>query len=406
MVLNVFPVVYFAVSRTVAAVGSRFSDVGRVFGASPWTAFWRLTRPLATPGLAASLLLVFAMTVEEYGTPAALASRSGFHVLVTGIDGRISDWPIDLPGAAILSLILVALSLTAFTIQLRIVGGRSYEAVGGRPVDTGQRALGRWTPPVIALFILAAGLATAAPLFAIYATALSRTISGGLALKNLSLENFRAIAANQADALQALGNSLSLGVATALVTGVLGATAAYVVLRTKMRGRHLLDALTILPNSIPGIVVAVGLILAWNNPLWPITPYNTPLILLLSYCCILIPYPVRYANAALRQIGDSVEAAARVSGASQLVMFKRILIPLIAPSLIAAMLLVFAIASRELVSSLLVAPVGMSTTATFIWRQFEQGSVGLGMGMGAVTIALTTSIPVLVTLAMRRRGGA
>jgi len=403
MALNVFPVVYFAVSRTVATIGGRYADVARVFGASPGRALWRITLPLATPGLAASLLLVFAMTVEEYGTPAALGAQSGFHVLVTGIDARVSDWPIDLPGAAILSLVLILLSLSAFYVQLRIVARRSYETIGGKPAPVTLRPLGAWAVPVLVLFAAAAGLATGGPLFAIFATALSKTISGGLTFDNLGLQNFARIADNQGGALRALTNSLSLGAATALITGLLGAMASYCVVRTRLRGRHLLDALTILPNAIPGIVIAVGLILAWNHPLWPVSPYNTPLILLLAYCCLLLPYPVRYANAAFRQVGDSVEAAARVAGATTFVAFRRILLPLIAPSMIAAMLVVFAIASRELVASLLVAPVGMPTVATFIWKQFEQGSVGLGMAMSAVAILITTTIPVVVTVLLGRQ---
>lgn len=121
MALNTFPVVYFAVSRTVEAVGARYSDVARLFGATPARAFWRITLPLAAPGLAASLLLVFAMAIEEYGTPAALGRRAGFEVLVSGIDLRVSDWPIDLPGAAVISLVLVLLSFLAFLLQRRIL---------------------------------------------------------------------------------------------------------------------------------------------------------------------------------------------------------------------------------------------------------------------------------------------
>ncbi|MFA6615609.1 MAG: ABC transporter permease subunit, partial [Hydrogenophaga sp.] len=111
MALNLFPVVYFAVSRAVAASGSRLGEVAQIFGASPWHAFLRVTLPLALPALAASLLLVFAATIEEYGTPAVLASNVGFFVLVTGIEQRFSDWPIDLPGAAVLSVILMTLAL-------------------------------------------------------------------------------------------------------------------------------------------------------------------------------------------------------------------------------------------------------------------------------------------------------
>ena len=104
------------------------------------------------------------------------------------------------------------------------------------------------------------------------------------------------------------------------------------------------------------------------------------------------------------QIGDNLEAAARVFGATGAVAFRRILIPLVFPSLASAMLLVFALASRELVASVVVAPVGMQTIATFIWRQFEQGSVGLGMAMAFVTIFLTTLLPLLFLSLLRRSG--
>jgi iron(III) transport system permease protein len=402
MAFNVFPAVYFAVSRTVAAVGGRYSDVARVFGASPWTALRRVTLPLALPGIAASLLLVFAMTIEEFGTPAALGRRSGFAVLVTGIENKLADWPIDLPGAATLSVILVVLALGAYLIQLGILARRNYETTGSRPQATVRRPLGRWSMPVSLLFSLAALFGTVIPVAAIVATALSRTISGGLAPGNLGLQNFAKILADESGARDAMFTSLSLGIATALVTGILGAVASYGIVKTRFRGRTALDALTILPNAIPGVVLAVGLILAWNQPALPITPYNTWLILLMAYCCLLLPFPVRYANAALRQIGDSLEPAARVAGASPLTSFRRIVLPLILPSLLSAMLLVFAVASRELVASILVAPVGMQTIASFIWQQFEQGSVQLGMAMSAVAILITALIPLAVMLVARR----
>ena len=231
MTLNTFPVVYFAVSRTVEAVGSRYADVARIFGASPVRAFWRITLPLSTPGLAASLLLVFAMVIEEYGTPAALGSRAGFDVLVTAIDLRVSDWPIDLPGAAILSLVLVSLSFAAFLLQRWILTRQSYEATTGKPQGGAKRDLGPWKLPVLVLFSIVATVATLLPLLAILATALSRTISGGLVWSNLGASNFVAILGDSTGALKALGTSLTLGVAAALVTGFLGALSAYAVVK-------------------------------------------------------------------------------------------------------------------------------------------------------------------------------
>ncbi|HEY4316761.1 MAG TPA: iron ABC transporter permease [Herbaspirillum sp.] len=406
MTLNVFPVVYFAVSRSISTSGSRLADVGRVCGGSPWRCFLRITLPLATPGIAASLLLVFAMAIEEYGTPAALAANAGFFVLVTGIERRFSDWPVDLPGAATLSVILVVMAMAAFLLQRRIQGKHVYETLNGKPGDTALRPLGAWQWPVAALFALAALVAACAPLFSIIVTSFMRTLSGGLHADNLSTVHFAAILGSGSAALRALGTSMALGGATALLTGVLGVLVAYCVVKTRMRGRVLLDALSVMPNTLPGIVVGVGLILAWNQPFWPVTPYNTWIILLLAYCCLLLPYPVRYASAALAQIGDNMEAAARVHGASLRRTLLKILMPLLFPSVLASMLLVFAVASRELVASLLLAPTGIQTASLFIWRQFEQGSVGQGMAMSVVTILMTTTVMVGVTLWRQRSGGA
>jgi iron(III) transport system permease protein len=405
MALHVFPVVYFAVSRGVEAIGGRLPDVARVFGASPARVLRRVTIPLALPALLASLLLVFAMTIEEYGTPAVLGSRSGFEVLVTGIETRVADWPIDLSGASILSLVLIALALVAFQMQSRILHGRSYTTQGGKPQPLSRRTLGGAQIPVLAGFATVTFAATVIPLLAIATAASLNTMSGGLELDNFGLRQFRQLADNQSGALTAIGNSLMLAIATALVTGLIGTLVAYAIVKLRMRGARALDMLAALPNTIPGIVVAVGLILAWNQPHLPLTPYNTPLILLLAYCCILLPYPIRYAHAALRQVGDSLEDAARIAGATPVRVFVRIVLPLVAPSVLSAMLLVFAVASRELVASILVAPVGMQTIATFIWRQFEQGSVGLGMAMSAVALLITTSVPLVVYAVIGRRAG-
>lgn len=404
MTLNVFPVVYFAVSRTVAAIGGRTLEAARVAGATPWRAFLRITLPLSTPALAASLLLVFAMAIEEFGTPYALGARSGFLVLVTGIERRLSDYPIDLPGAATLSLILVCLAMAAFLLQLWVVTRKDFRTLAGKPGTQHLRPLGPWAVPALLGFATVGILGAVVPVAAVVATASTRTISGGLQWANLSTVHFQAILANRAGALEALVTSIGLGVATALITGALGMLTAYVVVRHKSAAAKLLDFLTLVPNAIPGIVVAVGLILAWNQPWLPATPYNTIWVLVLAYCCLLLPYPVRYANAALRQIATTLEDAARVAGATATTVFVRVILPLILPSMVAAMLLVFAVAARELVATILLAPIGTRTTALFIWRQFEQGSIGLGMAMSTVTIAITMTIPILVTLWARKHG--
>lgn len=396
MVLNLFPVVYFAVSRAVASSGGRLAMVARICGARPWQALWRVTLPLALPSLAASALLVFAMTIEEYGTPAVLASNVGFFVLVTGIERRLSDWPIDLPGAALLSTLLMLLAIAAYVAQRRVLQGRQYVTTDGKPQQQQQAALGRWRLPVLLLFALVACAATLLPLLSIAVTAFSATLSGGLRADNLTLAHFASIWQQGSDAWVALQTSFSLAAGVALLTGTLGALVAYCVVRLRSRWSLVLDAVSVLPNAMPGIVVAVGLILAWNQPWLPLTPYNTWVMLLMAYACLLLPYPVRYATAALQQVSANLELAARVHGAGPWTMLGRIVLPLLAPGVGVAMLLVFSIASRELVASLLLAPTGMQTVSVYVWRQFEQGSVGEGMAMSLVAIVVTA---LLVTLA-------
>jgi iron(III) transport system permease protein len=388
MTLNVFPVVYFSVSRALAAVGLRLTDVARIFGAGPWRSVLRITLPLVLPAIAASALLTFIMSIEEFGIPAALGQRAGVELLVTSIEQRFSDWPIDLSGASVLSLLLALLALAAFFLQHRLLASRNFETHSGKPVAATPRELGPWRWPVLLAFAAIAAAATIAPLFAIAATAFTRTLSGGLNAGNLTLGHFSALW-NEGEGAGALATSLGLATLTALITGTLGLLSAWAIVKTRMRGRALLDALTLMPHALPGVVVGVGLILTWNQSFWPVTPYNTWGILLLAYSCLLLPYPVRYASAALRQIGDNLEAAARVHGASMHQVMRRIILPLTAPALVSSMLIVFAIASRELVNSLLLAPSGVQTVSIYIWQQFEQGSIGDGMAMGVVTVLVS-----------------
>lgn len=154
----------------------------------------------------------------------------------------------------------------------------------------------------------------------------------------------------------------------------------------------MLDFLSILPNSIPGMAVAVGLILTWNLPFWPVTPYNTLLILLLAYLCLMLPYPIRMLTTALRQLPTSLDHAAYVAGANEITVVRRILAPLLAPVAFAAGFIVFAISTRELVTSLMLSPPGVETVATFVFRQFDQGSMNVGMAMSLLTILLSAVV--------------
>nr|WP_314425061.1 iron ABC transporter permease [uncultured Erwinia sp.] len=402
MTLNIFPVVYFAVSRSLLASGQHLAIVARVHGASALRAFWHVTLPMMLPALAAGVLLSFTLAIEEYGVPAALGSRAGVVMLTVGIEERLADWPIDLPGSSLLSMLLAVVALAAWTLQRKLVGNKEVTSITGKPALNKGAQLGCWRWPALLLFSLVAFVVVVMPMSSMLLSALLSTLSGGIRLENFTLRHFSALFAQHGDALDALSTSLGLAFAAALITGVLGFLAAWLVVVRKIRGAAWIDGLSLLPAVLPGVVVGVGLILLWNQPFWPVTPYNSWPILLLSYCCLLLPWPVRYVGSALKQLGGNLEPAARVHGASQFQALRYIVLPLVFPSLLAAMLMVFAIGSRELVTSLLLAPAGMQTVSVFIWRQFEQGSVGQGMAMA--TIAITTGLILMLTaLALMQR---
>ena len=404
MTLNIFPVVYFAVSRSLLASGQRLALVARVHGATAWRAFWHITLPMVTPALAAGMLLAFTLAIEEYGVPAALGSRSGVVMMTVGIEKKLADWPIDLPGAALLSMVLIVIALAGWWLQRRLVGDKEVTSVTGKPTENQGATLGMATVPVVTVMALTGFLAVGLPGLSMTMTGVMSTLSGGLAWSNVTPQHYLALFSQQGDALSALGTSLSLALATSLIVGLLGLLVSWLVVVRQIKGRGVLDALSLLPAALPGIVVGVGLILLWNHSFWPVSPYNTWAILLLSYCCLLMPWPVRYITSALRQLGGNLEPAARVHGASALQALRFIVMPLVFPAMLAAMLMVFAIASRELVTSLLLAPAGTQTVAVFIWRQFEQGSVGQGMAMATLTL-LTGLILMLTALAIMQRKG-
>lgn len=402
MALNIFPVVYFAVSRSLLASGQRLARVARVHGASAGRAFWHITLPMLSPSLAAGMLLAFTLAIEEFGVPAALGTRAGVMMLTTDIEKKLADWPVDLSGASMLSVVLVAIALGAWGLQKKLTGHHDVTSVTGKPTENTGADAGLFTLPIVAVMGVVGCIAAILPGLSMALSGILGTLSGGVTLENVTLSHYVALFSQQGDALSALGTSLSLALGTAFITGLLGLLASWLVVVQKIKGRGVLDALSLMPAALPGIVVGVGLILLWNRPFWPVSPYNSWVILLFSYCCLLLPWPVRYVGSALRQLGGNLEPAARVHGASAFQALRFIVMPLVSPALLAAMLMVFAIASRELVTSLLLAPAGTQTVSVFIWRQFEQGSVGQGMAMATLTL-LTGLVLMLSALGIMQR---
>ena len=392
MALHLFPLIYFTTANSFAIVGSRYGDVAKIFGGRPFQIFFQIYLPMVLPALMSSCLIVFILTIEEFGTPEILGSRFGYEVIVTAIHEKFSDWPIDLPGASVLSLILIVIAFLAFRVQQRLAD-RFQTTVDNQTVNQNGRPM---SPAYLLLVCAVFGgltlIAVIMPLGTIAVSAFMDTLSGGLALDNLSFRTLDSLFQSGSDAWAAILTSVTLAVSAAIVTGVIGMLVAFTVVRLRSRATVFLDFLSILPNSVPGMAVAVGLILTWNQTIWPVTPYNTSAILLMAYVCLMLPYPIRMITSALRQLPKSLDDAAYINGAREVTVIFKVLGPLLAPIALAAGFIVFAISTRELVSSIMLAPPGVETVATFVFHQFDQGSLNTGMAMSLVAIIVSGAI--------------
>ena len=404
MALHLFPLIYFTTSKAFVTIGTRYGDVARVFGGRPLQVFVRIYLPMVFPALLSSALIVFILTIEEFGTPEILGSRFSFEVIVTAIHEKFSDWPIDLPGASVLSLILILIAYFAFQAHQRL-SDRFQTAVENQTVVAPRASL---SPAAMTVVIFVFGglfaLAVLMPLATITISAFMDTLSGGVVAENLSFRNILGLFTKGSEAWHAILTSLTLAVLAALFTVLIALLVAFTVIRLRSAATVFLDFLSILPNSVPGMAVAVGLILTWNQTIWPVSPYNTPVILLFAYLCLMLPYPIRMLTAALRQLPKSLDDAAYISGANEVTVIFRVLAPLLGPVALAAGFIVFAISTRELVSSIMLAPPGVETVATFVFHQFDQGSINTGMAMSLVTILVSGTIIAVGQRMQGRRG--
>ena len=383
MALHLTPILYLALRTALDERQSELEFAARVHGASPLRAFRSVTLPLVMPALAAGGLLVFLASVEEYGVPAVLGAYANLHVLTLAVDRATSVYPVRLPHAAALSSLLWGLALVAWLLY------RPLARPTGQPVRRARQPAARhlWSLLPSCGFIL---LATALPLGAIIATSLLKAQTAGLHAGNFSLEHYRAIFAQGSSGWLALRTSLLLSVGAAVLSTALAFAVAW-VLRAGGRGSAVLDFVAALPTAMPGVVLAVALILVWNAPWNPVPLYGRAGILLISYTTLFLPQALRYAQIGFAGVHSDLELAGRIHGASGLVTLRRVTLPLVLPGLLAGSAIVFGFAMRELVTSIMLQPPGVQTISTFVFGQFEQGNPGDAMAM-AVTGILTTTL--------------
>lgn len=397
MSLHLFPFLYLILRNALQRIGTGCEEAAALHGAGCGYRLRRVVLPLLLSSYAMGALLVFVKTIAEFGTPATFGRRIGFYVMTSEIHNYISSWPIDFGKAASLASLLLGGCLLFWYAQSVITRRFHYPVIGGRGGRETERRLTGWRKGAAWGFVAALLAASiGVPYFSIIAASLQKLRGHGLAWDNFTPAHYAELLRPGSPGMQALGNSVGLALLSASIGTLLGLFLALIIGSAKTAAQRVTDAFSLLPNMVPGIVLVVGLILFWNSPWMPLPLYNTYGMVVLTYSVLFLPYSVQYIKSGLGQIDRSLLQAGRVFGGTGAYAFRRILLPLLVPGMLAGWMMSFTISIRELVASLLILPPSMQVSATYIFAQFEQGEVSLGMAMAVVSVGLTTILLLIV----------
>lgn len=406
MSLHVFPFLMTMLKNAMLNIPASLEESGAVFGAGFGLRLRRIFAPLLTGNYAIGALLVFVKTLSEYGTPYTLGRRIGFYVFTTDIHRYSTTAPIDFGRSASLSSVLICICMAMWLMQNYITGKNSYRLVSGkgsRPARTklsvaGQIGAWLW----VALVIL---VAVGVPYFSIIATSLIKLRGYGLAAGNFTLDHYKELLTTP-KALASIRKSLFLAVSSATICSVIGTAVVIAVRKSKGFLKKTLEGISLLPEMLPSIVLVIGLMLFWNAIYKVIPLYNTIGIMVLAYVVLYLPYTVQYVTSAFTQINESLLEAGRTFGGTPAYVFCRVTLPMISRGIFAGWMMIFIIAFRELVTASLIAPPNTLVVSTYINREFEQGSVSLGMAMAVLCVLITTTALLVFNRFVGKREGA
>lgn len=406
MSLHVFPFLMTMLKNAMLNIPASLEESGAVFGAGAAMRTRKIFAPLLTGNYAIGALLVFVKTLSEYGTPYTLGRRIGFYVFTTDIHRYSTTAPIDFSSSASLSSILVCICMAMWLMQNYITNRSSYRLVGGkgsRPARTRLSRLGRaaawlWLAAVV---VIAIGV----PYFSIISTSLIKLRGYGLAAGNFTFAHYHELLTTP-KALSSIWKSLFLAVSSATICSVIGTAVVVAVRRSTGFFKKALECVALLPEMLPSIVLVIGIMLFWNAIYKLVPLYNTIGIMVLAYVVLYVPYTVQYVTSAFTQINDSLLQAGRVFGGSPGYVFRRVTLPMISRGVFAGWMMIFIIAFRELVTASLIAPPNTLVVSTYINREFEQGSVSLGMAMAVLCVLITTTALLAFNRFIGKRKGA
>jgi iron(III) transport system permease protein len=383
-----FPYVYIMIVNTLELIASDLEEAASMLGAGRLWVAATVTLPLVAPAIVSGFILAVLQALALFGSPAMLALPAGFHTITTQI-WSFFHFPPKIEMAAAFSIPLLLATALLLQMQKRLLGRRGYAAIGGKGGRRRTIPLGAWRWPAVGACLLVLGCAIFLPYGMLARAAFSRAWAQPLTWSNFTLANFSFTFFEYSATQGAVLNTLELGVMTATIGAGLAALLAYVANRRLILGHQVLAFLALAPVVIPGVVLAVGLFIAYTRP--PFVLYGTLWILFVAYVTKEMPVGYAQADATFKGVHPELEEAGRILGAGRLRVLREITAPLARSGIIATWCFIFIGVIRELSASIILFTPSTRVMSVVIFDLKEEGQFAaiavLGLFMLVITFA-------------------
>jgi len=396
--MYLFPFVFIQVCGALERMDPTLEESARISGASLFTITRKITLPLVRPSILSGALLIMLYSMAHFGTVAVLGIEAGIFNIPTLIYEKIHQSAgsfNSIRTGTVLATVLVITAALIMFIQSKVLSRGRYQIIAGksfRPVETKLRAL---RMPMLFFCIAYIGFTIVLPTVTIFMVGGLKTYGLPFTAENLTLANYRYILFDWKLTRDAIWNSVSLGLAAALITMFAGVMISYVIVKMKARGKGILEFLGMLPFSVPGSVIALGVMLAWSGK-FGINIYNTVWIILVAYIARYMAFSLKANSAALEQVHDSLVEAARASGAGMGQALRDIVLPLVRPGMFAAFFLIFLPALRELTVSVLLYGPTTRTIGVAIYTLNEDGETVYSAALAGIALMIIVTAQALI----------
>lgn len=358
--LSFFPVAYLTLSGILQAIDPSVEDAALNLGASRWKIFRTVTFPLSLPGIISGLLLVFIQSLQDFSNPAVIGG--GYPTL--GVEAyRVITGMYELKTGAILAVMLLTPSLLAFLLQKYWVSGKSFVTVTGKPSQIRSKISEKHIIyPLLSVCMLFCSI-----IILFYGTVLWGAFVKVWGIdSSLSLDHFRYVFST---GLKPLINAVLLAAIATPIAGILGMVIAYLLVRKSFIGKKYMSLASLLTFALPGTVVGIGYVLAFNQK--PLLFTGTAFILICVFVFRNISVGIEGGTSALRQIDPSIEEASANLGASSFETFKNITLPLIKGSFFSGLVYSFVKAMTAVSAIIFLVSAKWNVVTTRIFSLFE-----------------------------------